>query len=567
MKKAVLSFAVLAALSLAGPALHAAEDHDARHILLISVDGLHQNDLDWFVRHYPHSTLAALVRDGIEYKNARTPFPSDSFPGMVGQVTGGNPRTTGIYYDDAYSRDLLPVGTTSCDGVATGTEVQYAENVDKNPDRLDAGQGIANLYADAPRSFAAISALSSHPAQDLIDPAQLPVDPATCLPVYPHQYLKVNTVFEVAHSRGLHTAWSDKHPAYDILSGPSGMGVDDFFTPEINASTTDPDQPAGAGPDFSKDNIATQTYDGLKVAAVLNWIHGHDHAGNGHPGTPAIFGMNFQSVSTAQKLNTSTYRNPGDPSSIESGLGGYVTNAGGHMVPGPVLQGALRFVDASIGKMVKASDMTHTVVIVSAKHGQSPQDRAALTIINDGAMLDALNAAWTAKTGSSTALVAHAMDDDGVLLWLSDHSQDAADFAAHFLMNYSGTGLGSDGGGNPIAKPITSAGLKTVYAGDAAAEFIGVPVDDGRVPDVIGIAKTGSVYGGSKLSKIAEHGGDASADRHVALVIAGADIRRNTVEERVETTQIAPTILRLLGLNPNKLQAVRREDTEMLPGI
>src|SRR6266404_5036413 len=82
------------------------------HVLLISVDGLHQSDLDWYVQTHPQSTLAALAARGVDYSDASTPFPSDSFPGMVGQVTGGNPSSTGIYYDDAYSRALLPVGTT-----------------------------------------------------------------------------------------------------------------------------------------------------------------------------------------------------------------------------------------------------------------------------------------------------------------------------------------------------------------------------------------------------------------------------------------------------------------------
>ena len=35
----------------------------------------------------------------------------------------------------------------------------------------------------------------------------------------------------------------------------------------------------------------------------------------------------------------------------------------------------------------------------------------------------------------------------------------------------------------------------------------------------------------------------------------------------VETTQIAPTILSLLGLNPKDLQAVRIEGTKVLPSL
>jgi hypothetical protein len=66
------------------------------HVLLISVDGLHQSDLDWYVQTHPQSTLAAMAARGVDYSDASTPFPSDSFPGMVGQVTGGNPSSTGI---------------------------------------------------------------------------------------------------------------------------------------------------------------------------------------------------------------------------------------------------------------------------------------------------------------------------------------------------------------------------------------------------------------------------------------------------------------------------------------
>lgn len=562
MKLAAISWAALATACLAGQAYGAeALRGTERNVLLISVDGLHQNDVDWFVKHHPSSTLAQLVNGGKSFKNARTPFPSDSFPGMVGLVTGGNPKTTGIYYDDAYSRKLLPPGTIHCSQTPGGTEVQYAENVDKNSDRLDAGQNIPGLY----NNLDLISLLSSKPAKDLIDPTQLPVNPVTCRPVFPHQYLKVNTAFEVLHSLGLHTAWADKHPAYDILNGPSGSGIDDMFTPEINGSVTDPSLASGAGPDFTKDNVNTQLYDGLKVKAVLNWIQGHDHAGNGKPGVPALFGMNFQSVSTAQKLNLSSFIDPKTSTIQSNGLGGYMIDANGKAVPGPVLQSALSFVDQQLGKFVNAIDWNKTVLIVTAKHGQSPVSRDDLTIIDDGAMLDALNAAWVSKSGdTSKPLVAHAMDDDGVLLWLNDRSAAAVQFTKDFLTHYSGTGIGSDASGNKTVKSFTNAGLKKVLAGREAAEFIGVNSYDNRVPDVIGLAKQGSVFGGSKLSKIAEHGGNAADDRHVPLVIYGKDIHAGDVFEPVETTRVAPTILKIIGVAPERLQAVRLEGTRAL---
>jgi predicted AlkP superfamily pyrophosphatase or phosphodiesterase len=80
-----------------------AEKATASHVLLLSVDGLHQSDLASYVHAHPTSALARLVDRGTSYTHALTPVPSDSFPGMVAQVTGGNPGTTGIYYDDSYN--------------------------------------------------------------------------------------------------------------------------------------------------------------------------------------------------------------------------------------------------------------------------------------------------------------------------------------------------------------------------------------------------------------------------------------------------------------------------------
>ena len=109
---AAIAAAALAGGLTAGPATAADRHHEhertgTRHVLLLSVDGMHQADLAWYVREHRHSALALLVGHGTQFTGARTPFPSDSFPGMVGQLTGGNPRTTGIYYDVSYDHALI----------------------------------------------------------------------------------------------------------------------------------------------------------------------------------------------------------------------------------------------------------------------------------------------------------------------------------------------------------------------------------------------------------------------------------------------------------------------------
>jgi hypothetical protein len=539
---AALGVAGLLATAAAAPAFASTAREGgghAKHVLLLSVDGMHQSDLAWYVHAHPHSALAALAGAGVDYSNARTTLPSDSFPGMVAQLTGGNPKTTGVYYDATFNHALLPAGTTKCAGVSPGAEVDFTEDLDKDQSSLDAGQGLSGLPGG-------ILKMTGNP-RTLINAAKLPVDPKTCKAVYPHQYLKANTVFEVAHKKGLRTAWSDKHPAYEILSGPSGTGLDDLFAPEINSQAIG--YPAGT--DWTGDNAATQQYDGYRLKAILNEIDGYDHSRSAKTGTPAIFGMNFQSVSTAQKLPTS------------NGLqGGYLT---GGTTPGPLLSRSLDFIDASVAKMTaeirKQGLADSTTIILSAKHGQSPTDPAALTRLDDGPIIDALDAAWTKAHPGGGKLVAFSTDDDVMQLWLSDRSAAAAEFAKSFLLSHSATGNTVSG----TARTLGASGLSTVYAGASAAKFLGVSASDPRHADVFGIVQHGVVYTGGK-GKIAEHGGADPQDRHVPLVVTslGAHQHGRTDARPVETTQIAPTILRLLGLDPHALQAVNAEHTPTL---
>jgi hypothetical protein len=64
-------------------------------------------------------------------------------------VTGADPGTTGVSSEDTYNHALLTAGTTSCKGVAPGTEVTYLEALEKNPSSLDAGQQLAGLSGPA----------------------------------------------------------------------------------------------------------------------------------------------------------------------------------------------------------------------------------------------------------------------------------------------------------------------------------------------------------------------------------------------------------------------------------
>ncbi len=523
-----------------------------KHVLLISVDGLHQSDVAWYVTNHPGSELAKLVAGGSEYTNAHTVVPSDSDPGGTALMTGGDPRATGVYYDVEYNHNVYEAGTTKCTG-PTGGDVIYDSPDDIDSTRLDAGQGIPGLQSDPSK----ILQMTGNP-QTVLNAVTFPVDPKTCQPIWPHSYLKVNTIFEVAKAAGLRTAWSDKHPVYESFNGPSGSGIDDLFTPEIDSNAIEPNgTPYPGGISWTDDNAATRQYDSYKVKAILNEIDGYDHSGSTTVGTPAIFGMNFQTVSTAEKLLQS-----------EAVIGGPVLPGGylpGTKTPGPLLSSALDWVDNQLQAMDKEIQSQgladSTAIIITAKHGQSPQNPNQLTRIKDGPIIDAINAAWTAAHPGAGNLIVAGTDDDLWQSYLSDRSQAAADLVKSYLWSHSATGVTYGGG----TRTLAHSGLARIYAGRQVARYFGVPVSDPRHPDVFGRVQVGVVYTGG--TKIAEHGGSNPGDRDVPILVYAPGLRPRVSDRWVDTAQVAPTILKLLGLNPGQLKAVQREGTRVLPGI
>ena len=469
-----------------------------QHVLLISVDGMHAIDLADFVERQPHSALAFLAAHGLTYADATTPWPSDSFPGLLAMVTGGTPEITGVFYDDSYDRRLSPPGS-ACR--TRGAAVVYNEKIDMSLHAARAGE-------------------------IRIDPAKLPLDPERgCSPVYPHQYLRVNTAFNVITAMGGLTAWADKHPAYEILDGPSGNGVADLYTPEIGANAESRSGRANSGITGSLHSV--QRYDAAKVAAVINEIDGFNHDGNKRVGVPELFGLNFQALNVAQKLPTGGYREHG-------------------AAPGAAVVNAMRGVDQGIGSMLAAlrrrNLLQSTLVIVSAKSGNCPMDRAKAHIVDRKLIPGLLDRAWPGA-------VAHVTADDIMLIWLRDQAR--AESAAQLL--------------RANAAPL---GIERVYAGAALRLLFGNPMHDPRIPDIVVLPRLGTIYAARGAKKIAEHGGFHRCDTHVGLLVSapGVFAHGRLMRLPVATMQIAPTILAALGINPRALQAVRMEHTQALAG-
>jgi arylsulfatase A-like enzyme len=589
------------AVMLSAPAASADHKGQIKHVVLISVDGMHQSDLDWYVAHNPNSELAKLAAGGAEFTNNHAADPSDSDPGGTALMTGGNPRSTGVYYDVEYSHATVEptlvggqaTGVTCTPGqTATGGDVIYDSPDDALPavadfiaggsggpfPSFDEGGAIYSGPGNVDTNPAAIMGLSPHP-QSGLDAGNYPRDAKTCQPITPWDYLQDNTIFQVIHAAGMRTAWSDKHAIYTSFNGPGsgGLSIDDFFGPEIDSQAVEPNgTPYPSDTDWAHDDVATKQYDGYKVQAVINELNGYDHSGKTQVGVPAILGMNFQAVSVAEKVDSAATLNPDGTETVLSA--GYYP---GGTTPRPLLAGALDSVNGALQRMadtIQADGLaSSTAIIITAKHGQSPQDPNLLKRIKDGPIIDAINAAWTAANPGSGNLIVAGTDDDLWQSYLSVKTQAASDFVKSYLWNHPAYAVTYADTGAKCPYPVKTtpvagctviqhSGLAQIYSGQEAADFFGVPFGEPDHPDVFGRVQVGVVYTGGK--KIAEHGGDNPGDRDVPLLVyAPGAVPPSNVHSWVETTQVAPTILDLLGLDPDALRAVQVEGTRVLPGI
>jgi hypothetical protein len=487
----------LSCLAAALPAhrAHADATNPASRILLLSIDGMHALDLARFARTNPSSTLSMLLRNAVNYTTASGAKPADSFPGMMAIATGGSPISTGVYFDLSYDRLLWPPGVTNG---PTGTMVAYNETIDFNPNVVDGGGGL--------------------------NPALMPRDPARGgAVVYPHNYLRVNTIFEVIKAAGHRTAWSDKHLADEMVHGPSGQGVDDLFLLEINGVNAC----AGCNVGTTKSLDATKAFDDTKVQGILNQINGFDHTGTTNVGVPTIFGMNFQAVSVAQRLQKNrTITGTTITSGPNAGPGGYLDGSG---TPSLLLSSALAHTSSGL--------FNSTYIIVTAKHGQAPID------ITKFIEVDPILVSNLVESVSHPVQVS---GDDAMLIWLQNQSNTTPVVSA--LLNNQ-----------------TNLSFQDIWGNDLLKLHFPDPTLDPRTPDIIAIGKPGTIYATS--SKIAEHGGFSDQDVNVPILISNPSLPPQTIKTPVTTAQLAPTILQLLGLNPFALQAVQMEKTPVLPGF
>jgi arylsulfatase A-like enzyme len=199
-----------------------------------------------------------------------------------------------------------------------------------------------------------------------------------------------------------------------------------------------------------------------------------------------------------------------------------------------------------------------TLIIVSAKHGQSPIN--PIKVNKAGHFADLVGSLTVDPADVATQQIivdagncgtgpcGFISDDDIALIWLPDQSKTKA--VADFI--------------NRHAKELF---VDEVLAGNELKLKFNDPATDARTPDIIVQPQYGTIYTKPSKNKNAEHGGFSFGDTNVGLIVSNPEFSARVVKTPVASSQVAPTILQALGLNPNALNSVRVEHTDVLPGL
>jgi hypothetical protein len=274
------------------------------------------------------------------------------------------------------------------------------------------------------------------------------------------------------------------------------------------------------------DEACVYALDSQRVEAVLRWIDGKRCDGQSDASVPALFGLSLTAVSEAQ-------RSPGM---------GYIDALG---TPSAGLATAFASVDGDVARIVQELKLRRlydsTWIFVTSAYGQSPMDRRQrrqIPLARLRAVADALQ----------PGLVLHLSGGDVAMIWLRDPVRAAAVAKAY-------------------SDQARELGIQTVLTGQALTLTLNAPAKDSRMPDIVLEPKPGVIWSLPGDPALASFGGPADEDTHVALLVSGAQLTGRFDPTPVPITQLAPLLLRSLGMEKFDLKALHLEHSPALPGI
>lgn len=408
-----------------------------------------------------------------------------------------------LFIDGGHRELYTPATTPTIAGLAArGVEYSHAQSgfpSDSFPGLLDSFTGNDPTRTGLPYEHFWDRSYPNGGAE--IDLTETPSYPGISQGVQAWSFVREPTVFEAVHNAGLPTAFIASQNTYSVLNGPSGTGVDDLQTPTLSFQCS------------SLDYRCAENYDKTNFDNLIHEVSS--------PNPPALSGAYAMAPNQAMKAGGIYDRSGSGPSAITAQ--------------------SLRFEDNQVARLIvalkRAHRWQHTVLIVTADHGNSPiraNPNPSTCAQNDASAPNACPfidpSTIDAYLASRGIPVAYDTADDISLLWLKDPRQAAQAMSAL---------------STPQARNMFA--IDRLLTRDDLARLGAAPRD--RTPDLAISPRVGFDYDSVDSTKQAEHGGLHPADRDIPLIIGGAVPRSGRViDSPVSNLQIAPTIAALLGV-------------------
>jgi hypothetical protein len=256
--------------------------------------------------------------------------------------------------------------------------------------------------------------------------------------------------------------------------------------------------------------------DSARLNAVLRWID--------DTSVPILFGMSFRAVAESQERD------------------GYLDALG---TPSEALAKSMQSVDDSIGSIVRELKSKQlfdsTWIAVASPYGQSPMDRRQLALMPLGRIRSALEAKLPGN-------VVHMSGGDAAMIWLRDSEKTVQAVTV-------------------LSDAAPALGIQEIYWDGRPSLTLGSPAKDSRMPDIILQPRAGVIWTPQDTHALMFHGGMLDQDTHVALMLSGVPLTGRSDPTYVPTTQLAPLLLRALGIEKFDLRALHVEHSPALPGI
>lgn len=230
-------------------------------------------------------------------------------------------------------------------------------------------------------------------------------------------------------------------------------------------------------------------------------------------------------------------------------------HASGGITKMEVMAPILKNIDLQLGKLIeaykKAGIFDQTLFVVTSDHGMTPR----LKTIDDTILKNILIGQVAFPGGRADYYLNNPENAWFIAEMISAYKIDGIDAVYYKTTNEKGAYVY-----NPTVTSTEALSKDLI----SCFRYLGATYASAKSPDLIIITKENWKFGNSKM--VGDHGQATWDNQHIPLVIAGPGVKSGwTSEGCARLVDIAPTVITLLGLKPDKMDGIVLADIMQRP--